>query len=78
MGSRLSGILAILAIDRFERLFIYQTFKPPLTIYVRYVDDIRTTVPDTVDACNIIAYLNSKHRAIKCLRSTAPFVWAAL
>ena len=65
MGSRLSGTLAILAMDRFERLFIYQTLQPPLTIYVRYVDDIGTTVLNTTDAHNILAYLNSKHPTIK-------------
>ena len=67
MGSQLSSTLAILAMDRFERLFIYQILKPPLTIYVRYVDHIRTTVPNTTDAHSILAYmyLNSKHPTIK-------------
>ena len=65
MGSQLSSTLAILAMDRFERLFIYQTVRLTLTIYVRYVDGIGTTVLNTTDAHNILAYLYSKHPTIK-------------
>ena len=66
MGSRLSGILAILAMrDRFERLFIYRNLEPQLTIYVRYVDDIGTGVPNSDEAYRTLTYLNSKHPTIK-------------
>ena len=65
MGSRISGILAILAMDRFERLFIYRNLEPQLTIYVRYVDDIGTVVPNSDEAYRTLTYLNSKHPTIK-------------
>ena len=42
MGNRLSGTLAILCMDRCERLHIYQQLHPQLTIYIRYVDDVGT------------------------------------
>ena len=42
MGSRLSGTLATLAMDRFERNNIYDTIRP--VVYSRYVDDIGTVV----------------------------------
>ena len=64
MGNRLSGTLAIITMDRFEQLFIYP-LKPPLTIYVRYVDDIGTTTPN-IDAPNrLLTHLNNQHPTIK-------------
>ena len=63
MGSRLSGTLAILAMDRFERLHIYRTIQP--TFYVRYVDDAGTVVNCTVQAKRMLNHLNSRHKSIK-------------
>ena len=63
MGSRLSGTLAILTMDRFERLYIYRTVQP--TIYVRYVDDTGMVVDSIGDAQRMLTYLNSKHTSIK-------------
>ena len=47
MGNNLSGILAILTMDRFECKYIYPVIKP--TIYVRFVDNIGTTVQTIED-----------------------------
>ena len=58
MGSRLSGILAILAMDRYEQLFIYRNLEPQLTIYVRYVDNIVTVVTNSDEAYRTLTYLN--------------------
>ena len=57
MGNRLSGTLAILCMDRFERLHIYQQLHPQLIIYVCYVDDVGTvtTVTDTEQANTILS-----------------------
>ena len=63
MGSRLSGTLAILAMDRFERLHIYPTIQP--TLYVRYVDDAGTVVKCTAQAERMLNHLNSRHKSIK-------------
>ena len=65
MGNRLSGTLAILCMDRFERLHIYQQLHPQLTIYVRYVDDVGTVTTDTEQANTIHTYLNEQHPTIK-------------
>ena len=65
MGNRLSGTLAILCMDRFETMHIYQNLQPPLTIYVRYVDDAGTVTPTTEQATTTLTYLNSKHPTIK-------------
>ena len=65
MGNRLSGTLAILCMDRFERLHIYQQLHPQLTIYVRYVDDVGTVTTDTEQANTILTYLNEQHPTIK-------------
>ena len=43
MGNRLSGTLAILCMDRFERSHIYNLQPKPI-FYVRYVDDTGTVV----------------------------------
>ena len=63
MGSRLSGTLAILTMDRFERLHIYRTIQPVL--YVRYVDDTGTVVSSVTEAQMLLQSLNSKHGSIK-------------
>ena len=42
LSNRLSGTLAIICIDKFERNHIYNEVEPK--IYVRYVDDIGTVV----------------------------------
>ena len=42
MGNRVSGTLAILAMDKFERMFVYQELLP--LVYVRYVDDVGTVM----------------------------------
>ena len=65
MGNRLSGTLAILAMDRFERTFIYQHPYPSLTIYARFIDDIGTVVNNPNEAQLLLTYLNSKHPTIK-------------
>jgi len=65
MGNRLSGTLAILAMDRFERMFIYQELNPQLIIYVRFVDDIGTVVSNIDQAYRILNYINSKHPTLK-------------
>ena len=48
MGNRLSVTLAILTMDRFECKYIYPVIKP--TIYVRFVDNIGTTVQTIEEA----------------------------
>ena len=63
MGSRLSGTLAILTMDRFEQLHIYSTIQP--AIYVRYVDDTGTVVDSVGDARKMLTNLNSQHKTIK-------------
>ena len=65
MGNRLSGTLAILCMDRFERLHIYQQLHPQLSIYVRYVDDVGTVTTDAEQANTILTYLNEQHPTIK-------------
>ena len=62
MGSRLSGTLAILTMDRFERLHIYP-LQP--AIYIRYVDDTGTVVSCTNEAQRMVTNLNDKHKTIK-------------
>ena len=57
MGIRLSGALAILAMDRFKHQFIY-TLSPPLMFYVRYVDDVGTVRPSIDVAQELLVYLN--------------------
>ena len=65
MGSRLSGTLAIICLDRFERMHIYQELQPKPIIYVRYVDDVGTVVDSVEHSRTTLAYLNSKHRTIQ-------------
>ena len=63
MGNRLSGTLAIICMDKFEHNYIYNELEPK--IYVRYVDDIGTTVKTPSQAYNLLQYMNSKHKTIK-------------
>ena len=63
MASRLSGMLAILAMDRFEKNNIYDTIRP--VVYVRYVDDIGTVVSSIPEANQLLETLNSQHQTIK-------------
>ena len=63
MGNRVSGTLAILAMDKFEQMFVYQELLP--LVYVRYVDDVGTVVKNQQEAENTLEYLNSKHPTIK-------------
>ena len=65
MGNRLSGTLAINVIDRFERRFVYDKFKPSPIIFVRYVDDIGTVVPSVEVAHQTLEYLNKQHPTIQ-------------
>ena len=62
-SSRLSGTLAILAMDRFERNNIYDTIRP--VVYSRYVDDIGTVVSSIPEASQLLETLNSRHDTIK-------------
>ena len=63
MRSCLSGKLAILAMDRFERNNIYDTLRP--VVYSRYVDDIGTVVSSISEATQLLETLNSQHDNIK-------------
>ena len=63
MGSRLSGTLAILTMDRFERNNIYDTIRP--VVYSRYVDDIGMVVSSIPEASQLLETLNSQHDTIK-------------
>ena len=60
MGNRLSGTLAILCLDRFECLYIYRELHPKPVVYVRFVDDVGTTVNGmrTDEAEVMLKYLN--------------------
>ena len=63
MGSRLSGTIAILAMDRFERNNKNNTIRP--VVYSRYVDDIGTMVSSIPEASQLLETLNSQHDNIK-------------
>ena len=63
MGNNLSGILAILTMDRFECKCIYPVIKP--TIYVRFVDNIGTTVQTIEEAHETLHMRNSKHPTLR-------------
>ena len=69
MGSRMSGTLAIIAMDRFEQLHVYNHPKlQDLSVYVlqvRYIDDTGTVVANKQQARDILRYLNSQHATIK-------------
>ena len=64
MGNRLGGTLAIIVMDRFERRFVYNELKPSPVIFVRYVDDIGTVVPN-VEVAHQTLYLNKQHPTIQ-------------
>ena len=65
MGGRVSGTLAILVMDRFERNYIYNQLAPTSTIYVPYIDDTNTVANNADEALQMLEYLNSKHSTIK-------------
>ena len=61
-----SGTLAIIAMDRFETLHIYQQPKfQDLAVYVRYIDDTGTVLKSRKDAMDMLTYLNDQHKSIK-------------
>ena len=62
MGNRLSGTLAIICMDKFERNHIYNELEPK--IYVRYVD-IGTVVKTVSQAHSMLQHMNSKHNTIR-------------
>ena len=49
MGNRLSGTLAILVMDSFEKQHMY-SLSPKLLIYVPYVDDIGSVIDNNENA----------------------------
>ena len=63
MGNRLSGTLAIICMDKFERAHITTFLRP--AIYARYVDDISTIVHNTEEAQSLLTHVNSQHQTIK-------------
>ncbi|XP_065180434.1 uncharacterized protein LOC135810995 [Sycon ciliatum] len=65
MGSRLSGTIAIIVMDRFEQRHIYRNISPPLPVFVRYVDDSGTAVDTPAEAQSLLTKLNGKHPTIK-------------
>lgn len=65
MGSKLSGTLAILAMDRFEQAHVYRDISPPLSVFIRYVDDSGTVIEDATRANAVLQHLNQKHPTIK-------------
>ena len=65
MGSRLSGTLAIIVMDKFERAHIYDQLTPTSTVFVRNVDDTNTIANDEAEAKAMLTYLNSKNPTIK-------------
>ena len=65
MGNRLSGTLAIIVMDRFERSHIYQQLQPASKLSICYVDDSNTVANNTQQAQNMLRYLNTKHPTIK-------------
>ena len=65
MGNRLSGTLAILCLHRFERLDSYRELHPKPVVYVRYVDDVGTTVNGTDEAEVMLKKFNYKHKTIQ-------------
>ena len=65
MGNRLSGSLAIIVMDHFERSHIYQQLQPASQLFIRYVDDSNTVASNTQQAQDMLRYLNTKHPTIK-------------
>jgi hypothetical protein len=63
MGSSLSGMLAILFMDKLERgvLVLYNLTDP----YKRYVDDIYGQTTDETEADNFHKIMNETHPNIK-------------
>ena len=65
MGSRLSGTLVILVMDRFEYNYIYRNMKLEPLVYVRYIDDTGKIVNDANEAGQMLRYLNEQYPTIK-------------
>ena len=65
MGSKLSGTLAILVVDRFEKDHIYQNILFSPWLYVRYLDDTGTLAKNTEHAQYMLTHINSWHPMIK-------------
>ena len=65
MGSKWSGTLAILVIDRFENDHIYQNILFSPRLYVRYIDDTGTLAKNTEHAEYMFEYLNRWHPMTK-------------
>ena len=55
-----SSTLAILCMDRFERLHIYQELHSQLTIYIRYIGDISTVTTEIEQASTILTHMSEK------------------
>ena len=64
MGSRLSGTIAIIVMDRFEQRHIYRDISPPLPVSICYVDDSGAAVDTPEEAQSLLAKLNGKHPTI--------------
>ena len=65
MGNRLSGTLAILCMDRFERLHVYQELQPKPVVCVRYVDDTGAVGNNRMEANWMLGYLKTKRPTIQ-------------
>ena len=63
MGSRLSGTLAILCMDRFERSYVHLQMRP--SFYGRYIDDIGTIIDNELVARENLQRMNQEHKTIK-------------
>ena len=58
MGNRLSGTLAIIVMDRFERSHVYQQLQPASQLFIRYVDDSNTVANNTQQAQDMLRINN--------------------
>ena len=65
MGKRLSGTLAIIVMDRFEKRFVYTELQPSPVVFFRYVDDVGTVVSNTQVVQGTLEHLNKKHPTIQ-------------
>ena len=72
MDNRLSGTLIVVVMDRFERRFVYKELPPSPDVFVRYVDDVGTVVPNTQVAQGTLEHLNKKHPTIQFPTS---YIW---
>ena len=65
MGSKFSGMLAILVMGRLENDHIYQNILFSPWLYVRYIDATGTLAKNKEHAENLLEYLNNCHPTIK-------------